>query len=590
MGSHSEEYKLIMRVQGAADVKSLKDEIRAEEQALLAAAAAHGQHSAQSRANAANVADLTAKLKAAETAAFGAGGGTRDFGRSLLEGSRALEDLQYGIGGVLNNLPGLVSAMGGSAGLAGAISVAAVAGVQLYKHWDDLMGLFGGGKTKTQADEMKELGDQTSRTADEAERLSEYNALKNKTAELRSAKTESEKKSEDIATKAITDAGVKDVVSGVKKTAKDGDLDSLINVDVKAGVTKAQSELARIRAKRVANDEAVKRGGPADPELPIMEDAARVRSMEARKAYNQARDAAAETLTSAGAVTQHFTPEQLKAMVDSNPAAFGPHAKMLSEGLGEAKQEQDKTPEQRAQHKIDEEESGIVDEQLQDSIKAMADQRKKREKLADDEYALGEQILQDSIKSQQDGIRKRAEKEKRSLDLAEEEDRVAQEQLDDSIKAMEDAKTKREKRVKDTQEEMPGLSGSLQSQLLQRESSGQSPEAAKKALSDALAEGLKQSHPKLSDDQRQAIAEGLVKDAQKELDKDVARTGEKLDDPKEAKKDMKSEVVGATEMWQKIQSSIGGQDVQTKQLSVQEQMLQALLQRPDNRQRLGLMG
>lgn len=52
--------------------------------------------------------------------------------QAILEVSRGLEDLQYGIRGVLNNIPSLVFALGGGAGLAGVISIAAVAGSQLY--------------------------------------------------------------------------------------------------------------------------------------------------------------------------------------------------------------------------------------------------------------------------------------------------------------------------------------------------------------------------------------------------------------------------------------------------------------------------
>lgn len=62
-------------------------------------------------------------------------GGTRksagNAGLAILEGSRALEDLQYGIRGVLNNLPQLALHLGLSAGVAGAVSLLAVALVQL---------------------------------------------------------------------------------------------------------------------------------------------------------------------------------------------------------------------------------------------------------------------------------------------------------------------------------------------------------------------------------------------------------------------------------------------------------------------------
>ena len=54
-------------------------------------------------------------------------------GMAVLEFSRAFEDAQYGIRGVLNNIPGLIAMLGGGAGLAGVISLAAVAGTQLWE-------------------------------------------------------------------------------------------------------------------------------------------------------------------------------------------------------------------------------------------------------------------------------------------------------------------------------------------------------------------------------------------------------------------------------------------------------------------------
>lgn len=46
---------------------------------------------------------------------------------ALLELSRGFEDAQYGMRGMLNNIPGLLMHLGGGAGLAGAVSIAAVA-------------------------------------------------------------------------------------------------------------------------------------------------------------------------------------------------------------------------------------------------------------------------------------------------------------------------------------------------------------------------------------------------------------------------------------------------------------------------------
>lgn len=62
----------------------------------------------------------------------------RNGGMGMLELSRAFEDAQYGMRGVMNNIPGIVQSFGGSAGLAGAASFAAVSGYMLVKAWDDL--------------------------------------------------------------------------------------------------------------------------------------------------------------------------------------------------------------------------------------------------------------------------------------------------------------------------------------------------------------------------------------------------------------------------------------------------------------------
>jgi len=56
---------------------------------------------------------------------------SRNTSMALLELSRGFEDAQYGIRGVLNNIPSLVLSLGGTAGLAGGISIAAVALSQL---------------------------------------------------------------------------------------------------------------------------------------------------------------------------------------------------------------------------------------------------------------------------------------------------------------------------------------------------------------------------------------------------------------------------------------------------------------------------
>jgi hypothetical protein len=118
----------------------------------------------------------------------------RDVGYAALEASRGIEDLQYGLGGVINNIPGLVIALGGTAGLTAAISLLAVGVNQLVKHWDDLGALFDKGfklpETTDQVErlteaikknhkEMEVLEKQTHHTFEETEK---YSQLVTKTA------------------------------------------------------------------------------------------------------------------------------------------------------------------------------------------------------------------------------------------------------------------------------------------------------------------------------------------------------------------------------------------------------------------------
>jgi hypothetical protein len=56
-------------------------------------------------------------------------------GMAMLEFSRLTEDAQYGLRGILNNIPTLVMQLGGTAGLAGALSLAAVAITQLWERF-----------------------------------------------------------------------------------------------------------------------------------------------------------------------------------------------------------------------------------------------------------------------------------------------------------------------------------------------------------------------------------------------------------------------------------------------------------------------
>ncbi len=67
----------------------------------------------------------------ATAGAKGASGFTK-LGQGALNAAYFIDDMQYGIRGVMNNIPSLVLSLGGGAGLAGALSIAAVGFSKLY--------------------------------------------------------------------------------------------------------------------------------------------------------------------------------------------------------------------------------------------------------------------------------------------------------------------------------------------------------------------------------------------------------------------------------------------------------------------------
>lgn len=141
---------------------------------------------AQAKAATASIKDVQS-----ETNKLGKGGNS---GRALLEFSRAFEDAQFGINGILNNLPGLIAALGGTAGLAGVISIVAVAGSVLW-------GNFGKGTKKAKVD----TEDLTERIAGMLKVYQEFAAL---------GKDAREKAAEDVA------ANLKRSLSGIDNEFK----------------------------------------------------------------------------------------------------------------------------------------------------------------------------------------------------------------------------------------------------------------------------------------------------------------------------------------------------------------------------------
>jgi hypothetical protein len=145
MAEEKFQYTLTLATQATGNgAKQTADELNRVRSATAGAEDAMERLGAQAPRTAAQidkVADSTKQL--GTSSSYNKGGGNA--GTAILEASRALEDLQFGLRGVLNNIPSLIFALGGSAGLAGVISVAAVSASVLWTK-------FSGGAKKAKED------------------------------------------------------------------------------------------------------------------------------------------------------------------------------------------------------------------------------------------------------------------------------------------------------------------------------------------------------------------------------------------------------------------------------------------------------
>ncbi len=141
-----EEYQLRKNIATAAQAQA------AASGAAAARAAAISNPRATGLPGGGGLAPLTPQsLQALERAAFQqkdlarqtflAGQSGKNGALGFLAFSQAVEDAQYGVKGVLNNIPQMIMGFGGGAGVAGALSLAAVAAVVLYDNFKKLTGL-----------------------------------------------------------------------------------------------------------------------------------------------------------------------------------------------------------------------------------------------------------------------------------------------------------------------------------------------------------------------------------------------------------------------------------------------------------------
>src|SRR5581483_6910062 len=154
-----------MEVQGQERVEALTKAIAAEKKAiaeldaqLKAGKVSQTQFDAAARASAQNVVAHAAELKKVEKSLKDAGVASRDTGRGFLLLGQAVEDAQYGLAAIQNNAAQLIQAFGGSAGLAGAANLAAVAIARLGPQIAELV------KSSFDAGQLKEFNNWLERT------------------------------------------------------------------------------------------------------------------------------------------------------------------------------------------------------------------------------------------------------------------------------------------------------------------------------------------------------------------------------------------------------------------------------------------
>lgn len=151
----------------AAEVDRLRASESAHVRTMMEESAAAAQAAAAQKTLANEYATVAVKQGGVQKSSVQAG-------MAMLQMGYFVDDLQYGLRGVVNNIPNLIASLGLGAGLAGVVGIAAVAVSQLVSHWEQLAGAFGASTTQTEAERMEALAKATARTVDETATLAQY--------------------------------------------------------------------------------------------------------------------------------------------------------------------------------------------------------------------------------------------------------------------------------------------------------------------------------------------------------------------------------------------------------------------------------
>ena len=481
--------------------------------------------------------------------------------------------------------------------MAGA-TVAGIAINQLVKHWDDLASALGQGAIRTEAEQMEELAKKTKKTADEMERLAKFEELR-KHADAQKERPESEQKRSKAVDDAIAQGPVEDIDKGLDKHFGDRIrlMADTMDKDVKEGMIAGvgrffgknefggvsreleDSKLALKQAEfRRAGMNSINAGSGDDL---VKESQDRVAAAQA--ASDKLYAAAREKFRAEAAINPDRAKEIANAATNS-PDDFGKNGAKVGQALTDAIE--GVAPGER--EKASKEFQKNIAEFWKDAKKAVSDKQKELDKQFRDDVAEAKrtqsfmgQPTKKLTPAQQEAARQYEQEVQKSvrdsgfdnpniqaanLKKVEEADEKAKQSKAKKLTAEEEkAKRESEGRIRDAQKDFdlsgPRQDEKIKNSLMIREANGQSPVDARNALVDGLADGIKKAantagHD-LSDSEARDAARERIKEAQNRLDEDVF---DYMNDPqkmtKEQKQESRSEMVGLTDFYAKIQGSV----------------------------------
>lgn len=361
MASDDDIIRVIAKFEGEEEGKRLAAATELAEQKFKALYASLGAGDGATKAAAASLSDLNAKMQAA-------GGSSKQTGQLLMQAGYAADDLQYGFKGIANNIQPILQSIPGLGAMAPFLSIAAIAAYQLWEHSAQIADVFGLGRTKTQAEEMEELGKKTEKTAAETAKLLKYE-------ELRAAvKAQSEGKT----------AAQTKLAKGVREAIQEGPYGEIARgVDTHFGKEiQAQAELDPAFLQAQADLKAAKLKAPFDKQHGAAD------LKEAQEAYDALRGEARGKFLG-GAETDPARARALERAARAHPGDFGPGAREFADTMKEAQ----KTPKEIREKKEAAEDAAAEEhfrEQQEENARKQQEWSDKATAEADDEAIKAE--------------------------------------------------------------------------------------------------------------------------------------------------------------------------------------------------------